>query len=120
VLPLPANFRIVAVDSLAGRAFLTSSGKWRIEGNYIPLPEGAPLQSARAFVGFEKVEAFHCFQELAHPASTLPFTGGFEDNSLLVHLDGDTSQCNTSAFLYKDALSSPRAFEKLRVNWDHH
>ena len=40
VLPLPEHFRIVAVDSLAGRAFLTSSGKWRIEGNSIPLPEG--------------------------------------------------------------------------------
>ncbi len=52
VLPLPEHFRIVAVDSLAGRAFLTSSGKWRIEGNSIPLPEGAPLQPARAFIGF--------------------------------------------------------------------
>lgn len=102
VLPLPDHFRIVAVDSLAGRAFLTSSGKWRIEGNYIPLPEGTPLQPARAFVGFEKVEAFHCFQELAHPASNLPFTGGFEENSLLVHLDGGASQGNSSAFLYKD------------------
>jgi len=102
VLPLPEHFRIVAVDSLAGRAFLTSSGKWRIEGNAIPLPEGAPLQPARAFIGFEKVEAFHCFQELAHPAANLPFTGGFEENSLLVHMDGGASQCNTSAFLYKD------------------
>jgi carbamoyltransferase len=102
VLPLPDHFRIVAVDSLAGRAFLSSSGKWRIEGNYIPLPEGTPLQPARAYVGFEQVEAFHCFQELAHPASNLPFTGGFEENSLLVHLDGGASQSNTSAFLYKD------------------
>lgn len=102
VLPLPERFRIVAVDSLAGRAFLSASGKWRIEGNYIPLPEGTNLQPARAFVGFEQVEAFHCFQELAHPASNLPFTGGFEDNSLLVHMDGGASQSNTSAFLYKD------------------
>lgn len=102
VLPLPERFRIVAVDSLAGRAFLSASGKWRIEGNDIPLPEGTPLQPARAFVGFEKVEAFNCFQELAHPASNLPFTGGFEDNSLLVHMDGGASQSNTSAFLYKD------------------
>lgn len=102
VLPLPERFRIVAVDSLAGRAFLSASGKWRIEGNYIPLPEGTSLQPARAFVGFEQVEAFHCFQELAHPASNLPFTGGFEDNSLLVHMDGGASQSNTSAFLYKD------------------
>ncbi len=61
------------------------------------------MQPARAFVGFEKVEAFHCFQELAHSASNLPFTGGFEDNSLLVHMDGGASQCNTSAFLYKDS-----------------
>ena len=43
VLPLPDQFRSVAGDSLAGRAFITSSGKWRIEGNSNLLPEGTPL-----------------------------------------------------------------------------
>jgi carbamoyltransferase len=113
ILPLPEKFRIVAVDSFTGRAFLSASGGWRIEGDYVDLAEGAPLQRARCSIHFHQVQGFHCFHELAHVAANLPFTGGFEDHSLLMHLDGGASQSNASAFLYENGR-----FKHLYHSWD--
>lgn len=113
VLPLPERFRVVSVDSFAGRTFLSASGRWRIEGDLPEFSSASPLLPARGRVGFKKVESFHCFQELAHIASNLPFTGGFEEHSLLMHIDGGASQGNASAFLYRDGR-----FIHLYHGWD--
>lgn len=102
ILPLPDRFRVVIVDSFVGRTFLSESGYWRVEGDAVPLSQQLPLQPARGTIGFDTVEAYHCSQELAHIGANLPFTGGFEDDSLLVHIDGGASQGNASAFHYKD------------------
>ena len=112
-LLLPDRFRIVCVDSFVGRAFLSASGSWRIEGDFFSLSEGPPLQPARGRVGADEVEAFHCFHELAHIAANLPFTGGFEENSLLMHIDGGASQGNASAYFYTQG-----EFRHLYHGWD--
>lgn len=112
-IPLPDKFRIVSVDSFAGRTFLSASGRWRIEGDLPPIAESPALQVARGRIGTSTVEAYHCFQELAHIASNLPFTGGFEEGSLLMHIDGGASQGNASAFHYLNGQ-----FIHLYHGWD--
>lgn len=113
VLSLPEQFRVIVVDSFAGRTFLSASGSWRIEGNSVPLSTAQPLQKARGYINRKQIEAFHCSHELAHVATNLPFTGGFEDHSLLIHVDGAASQSNASAYLYKHSR-----FWHLYDGWD--
>lgn len=113
ILPLPDQFRVVTVDSFAGQTFLSASGNWRIESNHVSLSKADPLQPARGYVHRKQIETFHCSQELAHIATNLPFTEGFEDHSLLIHVDGGASQSNASAFLYKHGR-----FWHLYDGWD--
>lgn len=113
IIELPEQFRLVSVDSFAGRTFLSASGSWRIEGDLPSFANAPPLQPARGRVKLKEIPAFHCFQELAHIASCLPFTGGFEEGSLLMHIDGGASQGNASAFHYRDGC-----FHHLYHGWD--
>ena len=58
------------------------------------------------------VNSFLVQHEVAHICSTLPFYGDFQDNSLLVSLDGGSSLGNYSAFLYRDGK-----FTLIENNW---
>ena len=102
VVELPDDFRVVCVDSLVGRAFVSRTGRWRIEGDAVDLAAAPPLQRGRASIGTREIEAWHCCHELAHVGACLPFAGGFEDGTLLVHIDGGASQSNASAHIWKD------------------
>ena len=105
LLQLPEEFALVSVNAFVGNAFITSGGKLRFEANRLShLREN--LESAWGYYQYEtwqgrELEAYNCSQELAHIASCLPFYGAFQENSLLVHLDGAASLSNFSAFLYK-------------------
>jgi carbamoyltransferase len=100
-LDLPSELRVVCADSFTGRAFVSRTGRWRLEGNHVVLGEAPPLQRGHGRIDFRTVETWYTFHELAHVASNLPFTGGFEDDSLLAHLDGGASQSNASVFHYR-------------------
>lgn len=100
-LEIPQDTRLVCADSFAGRAFISRTGRWRLEGNHLPLTESLPIRAGYGHIDFKKRETWYVSHELAHIAANLPFCGGFEDDSLLVHLDGGASQSNASAFHYK-------------------
>lgn len=113
VVELPAGAEIVSADSLVGRTFLSRSGRWRVEADRASLDTSQPLQRAHAFIGLDEIKARVCFHELAHVGANLPFCRGFEDGSLLVHIDGGASQCNASAFVYRHGV-----FEHVYHGWD--
>lgn len=112
-LPLPDDFEIVSVDSLVGRTFMTASGRWRVEADSCGLEQARSLQPARAFIGTKPVKAWVCPHELAHVGANLPFTSGFDDDSLLVHVDGGASQSNVSAFRFRN-----ERIEYVHHGWD--
>ena len=95
-----ADFDVVFVDNVVGRAFISSNGQIRFE---------AP-PSYRLTKDYEKgklwwfdreIDGYVLNHELAHIFSCLPFFGDFKENSLLVHFDGGASLSNFSAWIYK-------------------
>lgn len=112
-LDLPREFRVVCADSFTGRAFVSRTGRWRLEGDRCRLGEAPVLQAGHGRIDFREVETWYTFHELAHVAANLPFVGAFEDDSLLVHLDGGASQCNASVFHYRAG-----AFRHLYSSWE--
>ncbi|MBQ9212394.1 MAG: hypothetical protein IJ150_00420 [Bacteroidales bacterium] len=116
MLLVPDEFDIVSVNNFAGNAFISESGRLRFEStNYRTLH--FELENARAFFQVNQtkgldITAFNCPHEIAHICSTLPFYGDFQDNSLLMSLDGGSSLGNYSAFLYRDGK-----FTLIENNW---
>lgn len=97
---LPKDFIIVSVNDYNGNAFISENGIWRIECDQFEISK--LIQTAKATIAGQKREAYVCSHELAHIGSTLPFIGCFENNSLLVHIDGLASQSCFSVFHFKD------------------
>lgn len=90
---------VASADSFVGRAFISRSGRWRVEADTSPLSAG--LVRARAHVMHRDVEAYVVPHELAHLGASLPFLGSWEEDTLLVHVDGAASQSCCSAWLWR-------------------
>ncbi len=88
---------IACADSFVGRAFVSSGGRWRIEAPPATELATAPLR-ARGHVLGRELETWIVPHELAHVGSSLPFVGGWDDGTLLVHIDGGASQSCCSAW----------------------
>lgn len=95
---LPDDFIIVSVNHYAGTSFISENGLWRIESS--PFNISDLIVRTKAFINREEREAYICSHELAHIGSILPFVGDFEENSLLVHIDGLASESCFSVFQY--------------------
>lgn len=102
---------VASADSFVGRAFVSRSGSWRIEAGESELAPG--LVRARAHVMHGDLEAYVVPHELAHLGASLPFMGMWEDDTLLIHVDGAASQSCCSAWLWRDGRLSLLAF-----GWD--
>lgn len=102
-LGLPNSIRLVSVDNGEGESFATPQGAIAIGAAEDDAPGAVPGLRRGAGRCFDhEVEVWLCPHELAHVGSHLPFTGGFEDNALLVHIDGGASVSNVSAWTYRD------------------
>jgi carbamoyltransferase len=101
-LRLPDQPRVVFVDSFAGRRFTTRTGLIHLEAEDKDNLASTPEPAVGRFMDYYDVEFLVCNHELAHVGSHLAFTGGFKDNSLLVHIDGGASNSNCSAWLYQN------------------
>jgi carbamoyltransferase len=101
LLHLPDKFRVVFVDSFAGRRIHTPKGLISLEADDVKEMPVA-LQPASGHIAGCEVQTFVCSHELAHIGTHLAFTGGFQENSLLVHIDGGASKSNCSVWLYRD------------------
>jgi carbamoyltransferase len=104
-LELPDQFELVMVNSFVGNAFVSKSGRLRFETE-APVAVKPHLTPARAWWEVKDWEggllpAWAISHELAHVASTLPFYGDWQDDSLLVHFDGGASRGNFSAYLLR-------------------
>ncbi len=97
---------IVSVDHELGRAFISGSGKIRIEAPLHDSLKAIPEKANLRWMG-EKGTGFAVNHELAHVYSCIPFSGMFRNNSLLVHYDGGASKSNFSAWHYLDNTVSP-------------
>jgi len=95
---LPDDFIAVSVNNFNGNAFISANGLWRVECDHFNIAE--LIKPAKAFINQRKREAYVCSHELAHIGAILPFIGKFENNSLLIHIDGLASQSCFSVFHY--------------------
>ncbi|PWJ42772.1 carbamoyltransferase C-terminal domain-containing protein [Sediminitomix flava] len=116
VLDLPSQFDFVSVNSFAGNAFISKSGRIRFEANRTKelatdLEEAFGWFETKKWKGWE-IPSWNCSQELAHLGSCLPFYGEFKENSLLIHFDGGASLSNFSAFQFKNGK-----FKLLEAHW---
>ncbi|WP_036984697.1 hypothetical protein [Prolixibacter bellariivorans] len=108
----PAEYDLVFVDNVVGRAFISTDGQARFEA---PLNQQlvASAEKGRCWWYGKEQDAWVVNHELAHLFSSLPFTGDIKDNSLLIHFDGGASLSNFSAWTYQDKQLTP-----LEYNWD--
>lgn len=117
LLELPDEFDTVSVNCFAGNAFISGSGRIRVESP-TALRLSGDLEPALAWYRISgrelnKVDAYNCPHELAHIASCMPFFGEFMDNSLLISFDGGSSLGNFSAFHFTSG--KPKLLE---CGWD--
>ena len=115
-LELPDDFDLVCVNDFVGNAFASRNGRLRFEADYQNHLKfnAIPAHGYWQYSGWEgkPINSFLVQHEIAHICSTLPFYGDFQDNSLLVSLDGGSSLGNYSAFLYRDGK-----FTLIENNW---
>lgn len=103
---------LACADSFVGRSFISASGQWRIEAAPASALSAA-LVPARAHVYGREQEAWIVPHELAHVGASLPFLGGWEDGTLLVHIDGAASLSCCSAWEWANGVITP-----LTSGWD--
>lgn len=103
---------LACADSFVGRAFVSRSGSWRIEAAPAEALASGPVPARARVMGRELV-AWIVPHELAHVASSLPFLGGWEEDTLLVHIDGAASVSCCSAWHWKDG-----ALRLLHHGWE--
>lgn len=106
-LKLPDDFDLVCVNDFVGNSFISERGRLRFEANK-QTDLSFDLPTANAYFQYDgwngrDINAFLCQHEIAHICSTLPFYGDFQNNSLLVSLDGGSSLGNFSAFLFRNS-----------------
>lgn len=94
--------RFASVNAFVGDAFLSSDGNLRIEPNapvaIAPDPVPARVRWWPDGLRPRSAEGWAVCHEIAHVASVLPFVGRYEDDSLLVHIDGGASDSACSAW----------------------
>lgn len=116
-IELPDEFDLVGVNLFVGSAFISKNGRLHFEADR-PKALSFNLQQAHAYFQYnvwegKQLNAYRCQHEVAHICSTMPFFGHFKDNSLLVSIDGGSSEGNYSAFLYRDGN-----YQLLENGWD--
>lgn len=92
---------LACADSAVGRAFVSAGGRWRVEAPPATTLSASPVP-ARAHVDGRALEAVIVPHELAHVGASLPFLGGWEEGTLLVHVDGGASLSCASAWTWAD------------------
>ncbi|MGP1475422.1 MAG: carbamoyltransferase C-terminal domain-containing protein [Treponema sp.] len=121
LINLPEEFDLICVNDFVGNSFISMDGKIRFEANKQKILKFEAIPGD-AYYQYEEwngkeINAFLCQHEVAHICSSLPFyesvEGGFNDNSLLVSIDGGSSLGNYSAFLFKDGK-----FKLIENNWE--
>ena len=115
-LELPDDFDLVSVNDFVGNAFISKNGRLHLEADKqkslaFDLAESYGYYQYDDWNGKE-INTFLCQHEVAHICSTLPFYGDFEENSLLMSLDGGSSLGNYSAFIFRDGK-----FSLIENNW---
>ncbi len=109
----PDHFDLLFVDNVVGRSVISSCGKLRFEAplNHTLLPT---MEEGRCWWLDHERKAFAINHELAHISSCLPFYGGFQEDSLLIHFDGGGSLSNFSAWQYKN-----KTLKNITFHWDY-
>lgn len=100
-VPTGGDMRVAFVDCLAGRALATPNRRVELAAPVVHDLANAPLPAYGRLDG-RPVETWFCNHELAHIGTHLPFTGGFAENSLLVHIDGGASRSSCSVWHFRD------------------
>jgi carbamoyltransferase len=110
---IPDRFHCVLVDSFAGRRFLSAAGRVRVEAGEADGELAPTIEPAFGSFAGREASFWVCNHELAHLGSLLPFTGGFEEGQLLVHVDGGASRSNASVWLWREGR-----LQLLYATWD--
>ena len=106
----------MSVNSFMGNAFSTVDGHLRIEPKEeINLTKDVMFRGRGVYykgghfnsLDESRITSYIVPQEIAHIASLLPFTGKFENDSLLVHIDGGASDSNISVWYHTNGEIHP-------------
>ena len=92
---------LIFIDSVLGRSFLSSEGKFRFEASPWESISQEPIKARALWLIANWKNAWLVPHELAHIFSCIPFYGIFKNNSLLIHFDGGASLSNISFWLWK-------------------
>lgn len=99
IAPEDGDYRLLSVNSFLGSGLESADGEVSVSSR--DLEVGKVMASTDAVVRGERVEARIVCHEFAHIASCLPFTGDFEEGSLLVHIDGGASDSASSVWTWE-------------------
>lgn len=110
IISFPSDVDIVSVNNFEGNAFISETGRIRIESANLRTLN-CSLETARCYFQMDlkngiELNAYNCPHEIAHIYSTLPFYGEFKENSLQISFDGGSSLGNYSAFLFRNGKLS--------------
>ena len=116
ILDIQEDFDFICVNDFVGNTYVSKNGKIRFEADY---PKELTFNAipARGYYQYsdwsgKELHSYLVQHEVAHICSNLPFSGCFQDNSLLVSFDGGSSLGNYAAFLYKNGH-----FTLIENNW---
>lgn len=117
ILDIQEDFDFICVNDFVGNTYVSKNGKIRFEADY---PKELTFNAipARGYYQYsdwsgKELHSYLVQHEVAHICSNLPFSGGFQNNSLLVSFDGGSSLGNYAAFVYKNGH-----FTLLENNWN--
>ena len=102
---------ITSVSSFLGSGFESDDGAFSIQPVSMEISD--ITRSTECTVNGHSVEGKVMCQEFAHIASCLPFIGSFEENSLLIHIDGGATDSASSAWIWESGKPT-----MIRASWD--
>ena len=117
ILDIQEDFDFICVNDFVGNTYVSKNGKIRFEADYSKELTFNAIP-ARGYYQYsdwsgKELHSYLVQHEVAHICSNLPFSGGFQDNSLLVSFDGGSSLGNYAAFVCKNGH-----FTLIENNWN--
>ena len=105
------EFEIASVNSFLGNSFHSTDRRFSFNGKRFEIKD--IIDESECLFDGVSIKAHQVCHEFAHIASCLPFTGNFEDNSMLLHIDGGASASASSVWMWED--EKPKL---LHASWD--
>ena len=105
------DLAVTSVSSFLGTGFVSDDGRFSISPAHMKISD--ITKKTECTIDGRNVEGRVMCQEFAHIASCLPFVGNFEENSMLVHIDGGATDSASSTWVWESGNA-----KMVRASWD--